>query len=167
MARYLYSVKTVKYGTPTGINTMPAGLTTLPNTTKGSVSLDETEGASVPFYVDQLKDPIKVVKTEEGRLSAVMQFNDFNFLALAAFKGGTAPTGGGFEKFVPATGYTEVEKALEIELDSGQKINMFNAQCFARVTGGGGRDKILAWELKASPQMTDDLSGSWEISEAD
>lgn len=163
MSNYLFSVKTVKYGTPTGTNTMPVGLTALPDTVKGSVSLDETEGASTQFFVDQKKDPIKVVKTDEGLLTATMQFYDLTYIHLAALKGGTAPTGVGYSAFVPATGYTNVEKALEIELDSGQKINMFNAQCITRITGGGGRDKMFAMEMKATPQMTADLAGSWEI----
>jgi hypothetical protein len=165
MSRYIYSVKSVKYGTITGTNTIPASLTQLPDTVKGSVNIDETEGSSTKFYVDQKKDPIKNVKTEEGELTATMQFYDFTYTALAAFKGGTAPTGGGTGSFafVPATGYTDVNKALVIELDSGEKLNIFNGNCFARITGGGGRDKMLSWELKVVPQMTADLAGSWDI----
>lgn len=166
MANYIFGVKTFKYGTPTGSNTMPAGLTALPDTVKGSVSVDETEGTFTKFYVDQKKDPIKVIKTDEGEMTVVAQFYDMTYTHLAAFKGGTAPTGGGYNKFIPDTGYTEVEKAIEIEFYSGQKLNMFNANCFARVTGGGGRDKMFALEIKMNPQMTDDLAGSWELSTA-
>ena len=164
MSRYLYSVKSVKYGTVTGTNTIPGVLTQLPDTVKGSVTIDETEGSSVKFNVDQKKDPIKVVKVEEGELTTVMQFYDFTYDALAAFKGGTSTTGAGTARaFNPATGYTDVNKALVIELDSGEKINIYNGNCFARITGGGGRDKMLSWELKVTPQMTADLAGSWNI----
>ena len=164
MSRYIYSVKSVKYGTITGTNTIPASLTQLPDTVKGSVNIDETEGSSTKFYVDQKKDPIKVVKVEEGELTTVMQFYDFTYDALAAFKGGTATTGAGTARaFNPATGYTDVNKALVIELDSGEKLNIYNGNCFARITGGGGRDKMLSWELKVTPQMTADLAGSWNI----
>jgi hypothetical protein len=165
MSRYLYSVKSVKYGTVTGTNTIPVSLTQLPDTVKGSVTIDETEGSSVEFKVDQKKNPIKVVKVEEGQLTTVMQFYDFTYNALAAFKGGTSATGGGTGSFafIPATGYTDVNKALVMELDSGEKLNIYNGNCFARITGGGGRDKMLSWELKVTPQMTADLAGSWDI----
>ena len=167
MSRYLYSIDTIKYGTPTGTNTMPGSLVSLPDTVKGTVTIDETEGSYTDFFVDQAKDPVRTLKSEEGKLTATMQFYDFNFLALAAFKGGTAPTSGGYEKFVPATGYTDVSKALELTLSSGQVFNLFNAQCFARIIGTGSRDRMCAWELKATALMTTDLAGSWEISEAD
>ena len=38
MANYIFSIKSVKYGTATGTNTMPAtgAMTTLPDTVKGS-----------------------------------------------------------------------------------------------------------------------------------
>lgn len=170
MARYLYSVKTVKYGTPTGTNSMPAELTTLPDTVKGSVTLDTTTGNFATFFVDQKRSPIKKVKIEEGELTAAMQFYDFDFVKLAALAGGTAPTSGGYEKFVPSTDYTDVAKALEITLDTTPaiKVNIFNGQCSTTpLKGGGGRDKMLAWGLDVTPLMTTDLAGDWEISEAD
>lgn len=68
MAVYIYQVSAVKIGTPTGSNTMPASgdMTTLPNTVKGSVNLEESEGATVDFEVDQQSTPIMTVKTEEA-----------------------------------------------------------------------------------------------------
>ena len=159
MSNYLFSVKAVKYGTPTGLATLP-DLTTLPDTVKGSVSIDETEGSVTKFFVDQKKEPIKVLKTEEGELTATLQFYDMSYATLAAFKGGH---GAGVTGYTPSTGYTLIEKALEIELDSGHKVNIFNAQCVSRITGGGGRDKMLALEIKATPQLTADSLGSWTI----
>lgn len=168
MARYIRSVATVKFGTPTGSNTMPGTLTSLPDTVKGSVTLDESEASYTEFYVDQKPDPVEVVPTEKGKLTADMQFYDYDFVNMAALTGGTAPTGGGSSKYVPGTTYPDVKKALEITLDTGQKVNLFNARISIRpITGGGGRDRMLAWALKAYPLMTTDLAGSWEIDESD
>ena len=101
MAVYIYGITTVKYGDAAKTNEMPTGLTTLPNTVKGSVTLDETEGTTTKFWVDQQYAPIRSVKTEEGELSAVMQFYDMSFATLAALKGGTGDASG----YTPATGY--------------------------------------------------------------
>lgn len=155
---YLFSVKTVKYGTPTGLCTMPT-LTALPDTVKGSVNIDESEGTIAKFHVDQKQPPVRMLKTEEGELSATMQFYDLTYATVAAIKGGNGSATG----YTPPMGFTQVEKALQIELDSGHVINMFNAMCVTRITGGGGRDKMFAMEMKATPQLSADLLGSWEI----
>jgi hypothetical protein len=159
MAIYLYGITSVKYGTAAVTNSMPSSLTTLPNTVKGSVSIDETEGSLTNFYVDQQFSPVRQVKTEEGQLSATMQFYDMTFANVADLKGGTGNASG----YSPATGYVTVDKALEITMDSGHKLLMYNASCTARITGGGGRDKMFALELKATPQLTADNAGSWRI----
>ena len=159
MAVYLFGITSVKYGTAATTNTMPTALTTLPDTVKGSVSIDETEGSLTNFYVDQKFSPVRQVKTEEGQLSATMQFYDMTFANVAALKGGTGNASG----YSPATGYVTVDKALEITMDSGHKLLMYNASCVSRITGGGGRDKMFALELKATPQLTADNAGSWKI----
>ncbi len=162
MAVYLFGIASVKYGTAATGSNMPSGaaLTSLPDTVKGSVSIEETEGSLTNFYVDQKFSPVRSVKTEEGELSATMQFYDMTFANIAALKGGTGNASG----YTPATGYTTVNLALELTLDSGHKLQMYNANCITRITGGGGRDKLFALELKAIPQMTADNTGSWKIS---
>lgn len=161
MAEYLYGIKSVKYGTAASSNyeLASADLTTAPNTVKGSVSIDETEGSTTEFYVDQQFSPIRQVKTEEGKLSAVMQFYDMSFAGIAAFKGGT----GTASSYVPATGFVTIDKYLEISMDSGHTLYMYNGSCVARITGGGGRDKMFSLELKATPQLTTDSAGSYKI----
>jgi hypothetical protein len=162
MAEYLFGISSVKYGTAaTGAGNFPSGvlLTTAPDTVKGSVSIDETEGAITNFYVDQKFSPVRTVKTEEGELSAVFQFYDMTFATIAAFKGGAGNVSG----YAPATGYTTVDLALELTLDSGHRLQMYNASCISRIVGGGGRDKLFALEVKAVPQMTTDNSASWRI----
>lgn len=159
MAEYLFGITSVKYGVAVDTNSMPTSLTPLPNTVKGSVSIDETEGSVTQFFVDQQYSPVREVKTEEGVISAVMQFYDNTFTHIAALKGGTADASG----YTPATGYTTVNKALEIIMDSGHKLLMYNASITARLVGGGGRDKMFALEMKATPQLTSDSAGSWKL----
>lgn len=161
MAVYLFGISSVKYYNASTSNYMPASasLVALPDTVKGSVAIDETEGNVTEFFVDQKFAPVKSVKTEEGKISATMQFYDMTFATLAAIKGGTGNVSG----YTPATGFSTVEKCLEITTDSGHKINFFNASLITRITGGGGRDKMFAVEMKATPQMTADNAGSWEI----
>ena len=134
MAVYLYGIKSVKYGVAASSNYMPSGvaLTALPNTVRGSVSIEESEGADAKFYVDQQYSPVKVVRTEMGELTATMQFYDSTYASLAAMKGGTGNASG----YVPATGFVTVEKAIEIITDAGYKFNIYNASCKARITGG-------------------------------
>lgn len=163
MAIYLFGITSVKYGDASSSNYSPASasLTTLPNTVKGSVSIEETEGSTTKFYVDQQFSPVRQVKTEEGELSATMQFYDMTFATLAAIKGGTGNVSG----YVPASGYVTVDKYLEILMDSGHKLIMYNASLTSRITGGGGRDKMFAVEMKAVPQLTTDNAGSYRISQ--
>lgn len=161
MAVYIYAVSTVKYGTPTGSNTMPSatGLTTLPNTVKGSVNLEESEGTVTDFFVDQQADPIMSVKTEEGKLTANMEFYDMTFANIAALKGGTGNASG----YTPATGYTNILKALEISTSSGHKFSFYNAQLITRIGGAGSRDKMFTLAVKATALMSTDLAGSWKV----
>jgi hypothetical protein len=162
MAVYLYGIASVQYGTSaTGVGNFPSGvlLTTAPDTVKGSVTIEETEGSTTEFFVDQKFSPVRSVKTEEGKLSATFQFYDMAFATMADFKGGAGNVSG----YTPATGYTTVDKALVLNLDSGEKLLMYNASCITRIVGGGGRDKMFALEVKAIPQMTTDNSIDWKI----
>jgi hypothetical protein len=162
MSVYLYGINTVKYGTSaTGVGNFPSGvlLTSLPDTVKGSVTIEETEGSTTRFYVDQKFSPVREVKTDEGELTATMQFYDMTFATMAALKGGTGNVSG----YTQATGYTTVDRALEITLDSGEKLLLYNASLVTRIIGGGGRDRMFALEVKATPQLTTDGSIAWKV----
>lgn len=161
MAVYIYTVSTIKYCTPTGTNTLATGtgLVALPNTVRGSVNLEESEGSVTDFFVDQQADPIMSVKTEEGKLTANMEFYDMTFANIAALKGGTGNASG----YTPATGYTNILKGLEIATTSGHKFSLYNAQLITRVGGAGSRDKMFTLAVKATALMTTDLAGSWKV----
>jgi hypothetical protein len=110
MANYVYKIASVKHGTPTGSNTMPASgsLTTMPYTVKGSVTLSESDSETAEFEVDQLTDPIMVVATKSGRLTSEMKFYDVDYALLAALKGGTGNASG----YAPATGPVNTLRAI-------------------------------------------------------
>ena len=161
MGNLIFSVKSVKYGTATGTNTMPASgaMTSLPDTVKGSITIEESEGTLQKFYVDQRAEPVKVLKTEESELTAKMQFYDLTYATIAAIKGGSGDASG----YTPATGFTQIEKAIEIHTDSGHKFDFYNAYISTRILGGGGRDNMFSMEMMCEPQITADDAGSWKV----
>ncbi len=163
MPKYIYAVSAVKYGTSTGTNTMPASgdMTSLPNTVKGSINLEEAEGTMQKFYVDQRAEPIKTIKTEESEMEAVMSFYDLSYATIAAIKGGSGDASG----YTPATGFTLVEKAIEITMESGEIFDFYNSFVAVRIMGAGGRDAMFSMEMKCNPQLTADLAGSWKVRE--
>lgn len=161
MAKLIFSVKSVKYGTPTGTNTMPASgsMTALPDTVKGSITIEEEAGANAEFFVDQKAEPIKVINTDMPKLSATMQFYDMTYATMAILKGGTGNASG----YTPPIGFTLIEKAIQIETDSGDVFDLYNAAVNSRIVNGGGRDKLFAVETIINPQLTTDLAGSWKL----
>lgn len=161
-AELVFAVQAIKYGTPTGAATMPSSgaMVTLPDTVRGTITIEEAEGILTPFLVDQKRDPIKNIKTEEGQLLITAQFYDLTVGLLAALKGGAAVTGA-TTSYSPSTGYANVEKAVEIAFESGHKLNIYNGSVRARLTGKGDRASMMMWEIKVAPQITADLAGSW------
>jgi hypothetical protein len=161
MAVYVFGITSVKYGVAATGSVMPSGgaLTLLPNTVKGSVTIEEDAAGVAEFYVDQQSAPVRVVQTELGKVNAKMQFYDMTFATIAAIKGGVGNATG----YAPATGFQLINLALEIQTDSGHKVQFYNAYIEAHITGGGSRDKMFALEMNAIPLMTADLTGSWRI----
>lgn len=166
MAKYAFALKSTKYGTPTGSNTKPGALIALPDTVKGSVTFEESDGTTVKFNVDQKVAPIRKTKTEAGELMVTMQFYDISYEVLEAIKGGTAVAA------VPATSpakyqspvtLEDIELFLQLELESEQYFYMYNAFIEAKITGKGSRDGMLAVEMKATAQLSADLAGAWDI----
>lgn len=160
--QYIYAVSSIKYGTPTGLATMPTTLSTLPDTVKGTINIEETEGSFTRFYVDQKKDPIRSVKTEEGEFSMTAQFYDLNPYHLAALKGGTAVTGG-TESFTPSVSYTDVNWAVEVTFSSGHKLEIYNGAFSTRMLGTGGREDMIKYEVKVTPQLAANGLGTYKL----
>jgi hypothetical protein len=161
MANYIYKIKSVKYGTPTGSNTMPASgsLTALPYTVKGSVQLSETDGQTEEYKVDQLTDPIMVVATESGKLEAQMKFYDMDYTAMAALKGGVGNASG----YAPASGAVNVLKALQIDTVSGHRFDFYNAHLLTKIGPSGSSDGLLTLDTKVTALAATDGAGSWHV----
>ena len=158
---YVFSIKSVKYGTPTGSNTMPTSgdLTPLPYTVKGSITFEQTEGTFSEFYVDQLPDPIKVITSDKGKLATSIKIYDLNYETMAVLMGGTGDDTG----YTPALGWVDINLAMQINTDSLHTFDFYNSQVSARILDGGGRDKMFSIEAKLTPQMSADLEGSWKL----
>ena len=168
MSNLVFSVKSAKYGTPTGSNTMPASgdMKALSLAVKGSIVIEESAPAFQEFTSEWQASPVMINETTPPVLSATIQLYDLNYQDMAALKGGTFASAGGFDKFTPGTGFTVVQKALEFAMDSGHVLNIFNSNVAARIVSGGGRDKLFALELVTKPLMTADLAGDWELKKA-
>lgn len=166
MPKYAYSVKATRYGTPTGSNTMPAAsdLTALPDTVRGSITLDEGDASFTNINVDQKIPPIRRIQTAQGDVTFKMQFHDISYAVIEALKGGTAVTGAS-PKWQSTGEWEDIELALQVELDSGQYFNYYNAAVTAKIVGSGSRDGYFALDLSILPQMATDLSGDWEIAD--
>lgn len=168
MAKYIFSVKGVKYGIPTGVNTMPVTKTALPDTVKGTVAVTETDPSVQKFFVDQKQAPIRVVDSASGELSFSMQFYDMTYATLVAIKGGSAVAavpGVSAAKWRHGATFSSIALAIEVETDSGQYFNFYNAFIIAKITGSGSRDGMFAVEMQIQPQLAADLSGDYEIAD--
>lgn len=160
MAIYTYSVKTTRYGTPTGSNTMPA-LTALPKNVKGTITLDEGDPSFTSIFEEQSMAPLRKVQTAAGDVSFKMQFHDLTYATIAALKGGSAV--GAATGYQAPTDFADINKAIQVEFDSGQYFNYYNAAIAAKIVGSGARDGFIALDVTVMPQMSADGKGIWEI----
>lgn len=160
MAVYTYSVKNTRYGTPTGTNTMPA-LTTLPNNVKNSITVDETDPTFTSIYEEQSVAPIRRPQTGAGETSFKCQYHDLTYANIAALKGGSAV--GSATGWQAPTDFADINLAWQVEFDSGQVFNYYNAAIAAKIVGSGARDGYIALDVTVMPQLTADGKGIWEI----
>ena len=160
MAVYIYSVKATRYGTPTGTNTMPA-LTALPNNVKGSITLDEGDPSFTSIFEEQAVAPLRRIQTAAGDVSFKCQYHDMTYAAIAALKGGSAV--GAATGYQAPTNFADVNKAFQVEFDSGQYFNYYNAAIAAKIVGSGARDGYIDLDLTVMPQLSADGKGIWEI----
>lgn len=160
MAVHIFSVKNTRYGTPTGTNTMPA-LTTLPNNVKGSVNLDEGDPSFTSIFEEQSMAPLRKVNTAQGDISFKMQYHDMTYATIAALKGGSAV--GAATGWQAPVDFADINLAFQVEFDSGQYYNYYNAAIAAKIVGSGARDGYIALDITVMPQLSADGKGIWEI----
>lgn len=166
MSKEIYSVKKSRYGTPTGTTTMPATMVDLDENVKDSISLDESEPKIEKIRTEQGRTPRRVVESEPGELSIVLQYHDMSYDKLAALKGGTATAavpGTSAAAWKPGTTFNVTSKAFQVETESGEYFNFYNAMLIATIGGKGSRAGYFYLQVKVYPQMTADNAGDWEI----
>ena len=83
--KYVYGIKSVKFGTPSGSNTMPA-LTAWAQTVEGSLTLSEDESQEKEFKVEEATSPVKTIVTDVGSLAAKWRAYDLTPAIVAVVK---------------------------------------------------------------------------------
>lgn len=156
--KYVYGIKSVKFGTPTGSSGMPAAsaLTAWAQTVQGSMTLTEAEATMKDFNVEETTTPVKTIVTDAGALSAKWRAYDITPSLVALVKGGTSGTAGaGSAAMVTYAGPTQVvavDLALEIVTTNNAVIAVYKAAVVARFDGAISRENLLEMEVTAKAQ---------------
>ncbi len=163
----IFSVKSSKYGTPTGTVTMPdaAEMTDLGENVKDQLTFEETEPTLENIDTEQ-GTRLRTVATAKGQTTFTLQYHDMSYDNLAAIKGGTsvpAVAGVSAAAWKPGTKLELKNKAFQVETDSGQYFNFYNALLVVTIGGKGTRAGYFYVQVKVHPQLTVDKAGDWEI----
>lgn len=166
MEKEIYSVKASRFGTPTGTVSMPASMTEMGENVRDSITLEETEPTLVKIRTEQGATPRRVVVSEPGETSITLQYHDMSYDNLAALKGGesiAAVPGTSAAAWKPGMTFESPELGYQVETDSGEYFNFYNARIVATIGGSGSRAGFFYVQVKVYPQVTADKTGSWEI----
>lgn len=148
MAKYVFGLKSVKFGTPTGDATMPAVLDAFAQTVRGSMTLSETEATVQDFNVEEQDAPVEQAITESSKLEVTWRAYDLSPAMLEIVKGGDGTTLA--TTWEAPNKSTLLKLALEIETDNGSKIQIPRANVMARIDGTVGREDMLQVEVTAT-----------------
>lgn len=165
--KYAYGIASVKFGTPTGSNTMPT-VTQWAQTVQGSMTLSEDEATTKDFNVEETTTPVKSIVTDAGSLTAKWRAYDITPSLVAIVKGGTAgAAGSGGTAVVTYAGPVQVvsiDLALEITTTNGVVVSIYNAAVVARFDGAISRENLLEMEVTAKAQDPGDGSSPYMFS---
>lgn len=164
--KYAYGIKSVKFGTPTGTDSMPGTLNAWAQTVAGSLTLSEDEAQTKDFNVEEATTPVKTIVTDVGAVTITWRAYDLSPALLAVVKGGTASTGAAPAEHTYGGPVSVAAKdlALQITTTNGVVFNVYNAAVLARFDGGIGRENLLEVEVRASAQDPGDGSSPYQIS---
>lgn len=162
--KLVYGIKSVKYGTPTGLATMPVTVAALAGTVKGSFTFSETESTTIDAVIEEADLPLETITSEASKLEGSWKIFDNTAATLVALMGGTA-TGDVWD--APAV-KPEVRMALEITTTAGPAIYIYKAKIVARETGILSKEGFKQIEIKFTALSPGDgLSGyKWDNSPA-
>ncbi|WP_372932442.1 hypothetical protein [Mariniphaga sediminis] len=163
--KYAYGIKSVKFGTPTGTNSMPGTLNQWAQTVAGSLTLSEDEAQTKDFNVEEATTPVKSIVTDVGALTANWRAYDLSPALLAVVKGGTATTPAAPADHTYDGPVSVVAKDLALEITTTNDIvfKVYNAAVIARFDGGVGRENLLEVEVRASAQDPGDGSSPYQF----
>jgi hypothetical protein len=152
--KYAYGIKSVKFGIPTGSNTMPGTLTPWAQTVKGSLTLSEDEAQQKEFFVEETTTAVHKVVTEAGSLKLKWRGYEITPEAIAVVKGGTAgTTGSGATKKLTYDGPVTVDiinLALQVVTTNDIVFNIYKTAVLGRFDSSLGRENLLELEVAAS-----------------
>ena len=149
MAKYVYGIKSVKFGTPTGLATMPGTLTAWAQTVEGTFTLAESEDTLKSFKVEETATPVLTIVSEAGEMTLTWSAYDLSPAIIAIVKGGTAT--GSTKWAAPATKPT-ISLAIEVETTDGAKFNIYKTSIFSTFDGAVTRGDLLQMKTKAVVQ---------------
>lgn len=155
MAKYLYGIKSIKYGTVAATGTdavMPASgdMNNWAQTVQGSFTLSEDESTTKEFFVEETTTAVHSVVTDAGQLKATWRAYDMTPTLIAIMKEGTAGTGAGTLTYLGPETVDSVELALEITTTNDVIIEIYRASCLARFDSVLGRENLLEMEVTAT-----------------
>lgn len=164
--KYIYGIKSVKFGTPEGDDSMPSVLTQWAQTVEGSLTLSEDEATIKDFKVEETSTPVKSIVTDSGALTAKWRAYDMSVEQIETVKGGTgtesaAPTAHTYDGPVQVVAQ---DLALEITTTNDAVISIYNAAVVARFDGSISRENLLEMEVTAKAQDPGDGSSPYQIS---
>lgn len=145
-AKYLFGLTAVKFGTPTGLATMPASLTAFAETVKGSFTFEETEATIEKFFTEESASAVKAITTQDAQLEGTWRTYDFDPAQLEKVKGGDGHTTA--TKYVAPTATVNIELALQLETTAGITFHIYKANITARFTGKLSKDGLSEVEVK-------------------
>lgn len=160
MAKYLYGLSAVKFGTPTNAATMPAELDAFAQTSKGSFTFEETEATVEKFYTEESASPVKVITTADPSLEISWKTYDYTPAMIEIVKGGDGHTLA--TKFQAPAGTVNIEKAMQIETTAGITFHIYKANIVARLTGKLSKDGLSELEIKATALAPAEGLSAWD-----
>jgi hypothetical protein len=154
--KYVYGIKSIKFGTPTGSASMPvaSAMTAWALTVRGSFTLTEDEAQKKQFKVEEVTSPVKEVVTDAGALTGKWRAYDLTPSLIAVVKGGASGTAGsGASAMVTYAGPTSVvalDLALEVTTTNDAKLEIYKASVLGRFDGGISAESLLELEVSAT-----------------
>lgn len=163
MAKLVYQITSVKFGTPTNLATMPETLTAWSPTVEGSCTVVESDPQTKEIKSEESVAPEYEIKIEEGSLEIKWKSFDMTPANLAIVKGGTSTA----TKYTAPGTLTLINLALQINAKDADgnnvKFNVFKASIKAKIDGVLTRTDVLQVSVSAKALAPASGLAPWEI----